>query len=139
MRGRVLVTGLLVAAIALGACGGDDDSADLKARGPNPTGADPGPNPTSSDPGPNPTGGGPITVDGTLQITARCVTLQRAKGSLDLHLDGYSTKGKGLADDTGTVVAHDGDHIALAGHERTATGDCGRRFDVDNLVTVLPR
>ena len=136
---RVVVLALVFGLALFGACGDDDDGSAPDARGPNPTGPDPGPNPTADDPGPNPTAGGPVTVDGTLQITAKCLTMQQPQGSLDLRFDRWSTKGKSLADDTGTVVAHDGDHIAVAGHERSATGDCGTRFDVENLVTVLPR
>ena len=138
---RVALVAVLLVLLVAGAaaCGGDDDRAAPAARGPNPTGHDPGPNPTTFDPGPNPTGGGPTTVDGTLRITAQCLTLQRPSGALDLRFDGYARKGTGLADDTGTVLAHDGDRIAVAGHRRRAKDACGTRFDVDNLVTVLPR
>jgi hypothetical protein len=127
---------VLAFALTLAACGGDDD--DAAQLGPNPTSSDPGPNPTTYDPGPNNTSEGPVTVDGTLQITARCLTLQRADGPLDLRFDGYSLKDGALADDTGTVVAHNGDHIAVAGKQAKDKGECGTRFDVANLVTVLP-
>jgi hypothetical protein len=136
MRISALVVCALV--LVLGACGASKHDTTPGALGPNPTSSDPGPNSTAVDPGPNPTGGGPLTEDGTLQITARCLTLQRAKGPLDLRFHGYSVKGKGLADDTGTVLAHDGDHIAVAGREEKAKGPCGTRFDVESLVTVLP-
>ncbi|MDQ1521216.1 MAG: hypothetical protein QOI55_2289 [Actinomycetota bacterium] len=140
MRIRALpVLVFVVCVLVLGACGGGADSTAPTARGPNPTSSDPGPNPTTFDPGPNPTGGGPVTESGTLQITAKCLTLQRAKGPLDLRFHGYQVKSKGLADDTGTVLAHDGDHIAVAGHEGKAKGPCGTSFDVESLVTVLPQ
>lgn len=132
------VATVLCLTLALAACGGDDDSAG-KGLGPNPTSSDPGPNPTGNDPGPNNTSNGPVTVDGTLQITARCLTLERSGGPLDLRFDGYSVKQNALADDTGTVVAHNGDHIAVAGKQATEKGECGTRFDVANLVTVLPQ
>ncbi len=124
-------------AVALGGCGGS--SHPPKSLGPNPTSSDPGPNTTTFDPGPNPTGNGPVTIEGTLQITPTCLSLQRAGGKLDLHFSGYTKQGTTLIDDTKTAVAKNGDDIAVAGHPQTTKNACGTRFDVDNLVTVLPK
>ncbi|MCU1430869.1 MAG: hypothetical protein JWL83_4869 [Actinomycetia bacterium] len=134
-RGR-FVTLALCCALALGACGSSHPN---KALGPNPTVSDPGPNSTLSDPGPNPTDNGPVTIEGTLTIKGKCLELQHAGGPLDLRFNGYSAKGTTLIDDTKTAVAKSGDHIAVAGKASTQKSACGTRFDVDNLVTVLPR
>jgi hypothetical protein len=138
VRARAVAVGLVaVSLLAVGACGGDDDDAP-EPRGPNPTSSDPGPNPTGSDPGPNPTDEGPVTIDGTLQVTAECVTLQRPDGPRDLRLDGYEAKGDTLVGDDGNVAARSGQRIVVAGNETDETGPCGRRFDDAGLVTVLP-
>jgi hypothetical protein len=141
VRSRVslLVAVALVAALALSACGGDDDSATPKAKGPNPTTSDPGPNPTSFDPGPNPTANGPVTREGTLLITPGCLALVQGKSRFDLRFTDYEAKGTSLIDDTGTAIAKAGDHIAVAGHPATTTNKCGTRFNVESLVTVLPK
>jgi hypothetical protein len=131
----MLIVGLCVAT----GCSGDDDSNNGQGLGPNPTSSDPGPNSTTFDPGPNPTTGGPQTLDGTLQVASRCLTLQRPQGPLDLRFRGYEAKADTLIDDTGTAIAHNGDRIAVAGHEREAKGACGTRFDVESLVTVVPK
>jgi hypothetical protein len=136
----LLVAIALVGALALSACGGDDDSASPEAKGPNPTASDPGPNPTTFDPGPNPTGNGPVTREGTLLITPNCLTLVVGKTRLDLRFTSdYEAKGAGLVDDTGTAIAHAGDHIAVAGHPASGANTCGTRFDVESLVTVIPK
>ena len=141
MRVRALAVCVAICVLSLGACGGDDDSSGTSpdARGPNPTASDPGPNSTSVDPGPNPTTNGPVTLDGTLQITTNCLTLQRTEGPLDLRFADYQAKGQSLVDDAGTAIAHSGDHIAVAGHQAKDKGACGTRFDVESLVTVLPK
>jgi hypothetical protein len=139
LRTRALLGALLAAVVVTGGCGGDDDSTAVSGLGPNSTSFDPGPNSTSFDPGPNPTDEGPRTVDGTLQITGECLTLQRADGNLDLRFDGYEANGDALADDTGTVIARNGDTILVAGHPADETGPCGRRFDVDSFVSVIAK
>jgi hypothetical protein len=138
-RASALVALALVAALALSACGGDDDRATPKAKGPNPTSSDPGPNPTSFDPGPNPTANGPVTLEGTLLITPGCLALVKGTSRLDLRFADYEAKGTSLIDDTGTAIAKAGDHIAVAGHRGSGTNTCGTRFDVESLVTVLPK
>jgi hypothetical protein len=137
-RASVLVAVALVAALASSACGGDDNGATPKAKGPNPTSSDPGPNPTSFDPGPNPTANGPVTREGTLLITPGCLALVLSKAKLDLRFTDYRAKGASLIDDTGTAIARAGDHIAVAGHPGGGTNKCGTRFNVESLVTVLP-
>jgi len=137
-RGRLLLVACVVAGMAvIGACGGDEDDGE-EPLGPNSTSSDPGPNPTTDDPGPNPTDTGPVTLDGTLQITEQCLTLQRPQGPLDLRFTDYEADGTNLVDDTGTAIAKTGDHIAVAGHQQDDQGACGTRFDVESLVTVLP-
>jgi hypothetical protein len=135
-RLRPLFAAVALAVVAT-ACGGGNSTP--KALGPNPTSSDPGPNSTSVDPGPNPTTNGPTTVEGTLGISGNCIVLQRAGGALDLHFEGYTTRGTSLVDDTNTVVANRGDQIAVAGHSRGTKTACGTRFDVANLVTVVPK
>jgi hypothetical protein len=140
MRTHPLAWSVVVAVLLLGACGGGDDATKApEALGPNSTAVDPGPNSTTFDPGPNNTSGGPNTLDGTLQVTARCLTLQRPQGPLDLRFTDYKAKGDSLVDDAGTAIAHNGDHLAVAGHQRVDKGACGTRFDVESLVTVLPK
>jgi hypothetical protein len=139
-RVSLLVVIALAGALVSSACGGDDDSANPRAKGPNSTASDPGPNPTTFDPGPNPTGNGPVTREGTLLITPDCLTLVVGKTKLDLRFTSdYQAKGAGLVDDTGTAIAHAGDHIAVAGHPEAGTNTCGARFDVESLVTVIPK
>jgi hypothetical protein len=139
-RASALAAIVLVAALASGACGGGDDSTTPEAKGPNPTSSDPGPNPTSFDPGPNPTDNGPVTREGTLLITPGCLTLVVGKARLDLRFTSdYEAKGTGLVDDTGTAIAKAGDHIAVAGHPKSGKNTCGTRFDVESLVTVVPK
>jgi hypothetical protein len=138
LRTRAALLAVFVTLTVAGACGGDDDTT-ATGLGPNSTLNDPGPNSTTFDPGPNSTDQGPQTIDGTLQISGNCLTLQRDDGPLDLRFVGYEAKGESLADDTGTVIAHSGDTIAVAGHPGDGTGPCGKRFDVDSLVTVIPK
>jgi hypothetical protein len=139
-RGFALAAFVLVALLVVGACGGDDDSSTPAAKGPNPTSSDPGPNPTSFDPGPNPTNNGPVTREGTLVITPGCLTLVNGTTRLDLRFPSdYAAKGTGLIDDTGSAIAHRGDHIAVAGHPASGTNTCGTRFNVESLVTVVPK
>jgi hypothetical protein len=128
----------LVLALVLGACGSSSSNA-TKGLGPNPTGPNPGPNSTTFDPGPNPTTGGPVTVEGTVLLTPRCFTLQRPQGALDLHFSGYTNQSGALVDDTHTTVAHTGDTIAVSGQPGHTKNACGTRFDVANLVTVIPK
>jgi len=126
-------------ALLLGACGSSGSNAPTKGLGPNPTGANPGPNPSTYDPGPNPTTGGPVTVEGTLQLTPHCFTLVRPPGRLDLRFTGYTNQGGALVDDTHTTVAQNGDLIAVSGHPARTKDACGTRFDVATLVTVIPK
>jgi hypothetical protein len=140
MRTPPLACSVAVFVLVLGACGGGDSAnKSPHALGPNPTASDPGPNSTVFDPGPNNTSNGPDTLDGTLQVTTRCLTLQRPQGPLDLRFTDYKAKGQSLVDTAGTAIAHNGDHLAVAGHQRAAKGACGTRFDVESLVTVLPK
>src|SRR5690348_354713 len=103
---RLVIVAVVVAVLALGACGSSSHDSAPKGVGPNSTSFDPGPNSTQFDPGPNPTDNGPQTVDGTLHMTAKCFTLQRPDGPLDLRFQGYTNNGGALADDTHTTVAH---------------------------------
>jgi hypothetical protein len=134
---RAVLASVVACALVLGACGGDDDDAP-EPLGPNSTASDPGPNSTDFDPGPNSTGNGPRTIDGTLEISAACLTLQRDDGPLDLQFQDYTAKGTELVDADGVAIAKHGDRIAVAGFEQDAQGACGKRFDVDSLVTVIP-
>jgi hypothetical protein len=129
---------VVAGALLVGSCGSSTHA--TKGLGPNPTSSDPGPNTSTFNPGPNPTTGGPVTLEGTLQLTPRCMTLQLPAGPLDLHfVQAYTKQGSTLYDDTGHVIAHDGDHIAVAGHPTAQKDACGTRFNVDTLVTVLPK
>jgi hypothetical protein len=141
LPGRLVFAGLcvMIGTSVLAGCGGDDGDDEPAPLGPNPTSSDPGPNSTSFDPGPNPTDSGPVTLDGTLQVTDTCLTLQRPQGPLDLRFTDYEAVGTNLVDDSGTAIAKNGDHIAVAGHQQDEQGACGTRFDVESLVTVLPR
>jgi hypothetical protein len=132
---------ILVFAVALGACGGGGgNDNNPKALGPNPTSSDPGPNPTTYDPGPNNTSNGPVTIEGTLQVTPTCLTLRRPQGPLDLRFRDYKANGTTLvASAGGAPIAHSGDTLAVAGHVADTKNGCGTRFDVDSLVTVLPK
>jgi hypothetical protein len=135
-RGMCAVVAL---ALMLGACGSSNSTSPTKGLGPNPTGPNPGPNTSTYNPGPNPTTGGPVTVEGTLQLTPHCFTLVRPQGRLALHFSGYTNRAGALVDDTHTTVAHSGDQIAVSGHPAPTKNACGSRFDVANLVTVIPR
>jgi hypothetical protein len=134
-----IVAAVVVLACVLGACGSSSGNSPTKGLGPNPTGSNPGPNTSTYDPGPNSTSGGPVTVEGTLQLTPRCFTLQRPQGRLDLHFTGYTKQAGALVDDTHTTVAHNGDQIAVSGHPARTKNACGTRFDVASLVTVIPK
>ena len=142
LRWRPVTLLALVALLVLvaAACGGDDDDGagtTTKGLGPNPTSFDPGPNSTTFDPGPNSTANGPPTVDGRLKITVECLTLTRPQGNLALRFTDYRAKGGALVDDQGTPIARDGSHIAVTGFERGGSNACGKRFDVQSLVTVF--
>jgi len=142
----VLVVALLV--VALSACSGSGSGRRGSATtdpGPNPTSSDPGPNPTSSDPGPNTTTNGPFTEAGTLRLGSPlgCITLEQGSTRLDLHVSGYelgTSDGHpalvGTAD--GRAIATSGDRFIVTGYPRAATGRCGERFDVENVVNVAP-
>jgi hypothetical protein len=137
MLALIVVCTLAFVAAACG--GGSSDDTNPKPLGPNPTSTDPGPNPTNYDPGPNNTTNGPVTLDGTLQVTPQCLTLQRPQGPLDLHFTNYKGQGTNLVDMSGHAIASNGDEIAVAGHVANAHNACGERFNVDSLVTVIPK
>lgn len=106
---------------------------------------DPGPHPTSFDPGPNDTSGGPRTVRGTLALdtATTCISIDSDAGRLDLRFTqgDYSLGNNGepaLVDAEGSPIAHAGDTLFVAGFDSGAPGDCGTRFDVESLVSVLP-
>jgi hypothetical protein len=137
----VALLALLVVLVVVGAaCGGDDDdsTSPTKGLGPNPTTFDPGPNSTTFDPGPNSTANGPPTIDGRLKITGECLTLTRPQGNLDLRFTDYQAKDGALVDDRGTPIARNNSHIAVTGFEGSGQNACGKRFDVQSLVTVFP-
>lgn len=113
--------------------------------GPNPTTFDPGPNPTTFDPGPNETSGGPQTVRGILVLDSAttCIAIDSDAGRLDLRFaqGDYAFGNDGapaLVDGDGIAIAHSGDTVFVAGFNAGTPGDCGGRFDVGSLVSVLP-
>src|SRR5581483_8728425 len=79
-RGARAVALAVLVACMLGACGSSHGSSSSTTGGPNPSGPNPGPNTSTFNPGPNPTSNGPVTIEGTLQVTPQCLTLQRPQG-----------------------------------------------------------
>jgi hypothetical protein len=61
----------------------------------------------------------------------------------DLRLHGYEVKrladGRAIVGSEGTPLARDGDTLYVAGYDLDRKTACGEAFDVESLVSALPR
>ena len=135
---------LAVCVMLLAGCHG---SSTPHASGPKSTAVNPGPNTTVTDPGPNNTASGPQTLQGTLTGKPGCFELDgnAAHQAKTRYQVAFATetvrRGKGTvvlsgSDGRRTVGPHD--TIYVAGYPASGTGPCGRRFNVDKIVAVIP-
>ncbi|HEX4491441.1 MAG TPA: hypothetical protein VH914_09580 [Acidimicrobiia bacterium] len=136
--------GLVLAVLLLAACHG---SSTPHASGPKSTAVNPGPNSTVSDPGPNNTASGPQTLQGTLVARDGCFELDgnaahQPKTHYELtFVDVVVQRGTDkvvIEDSDGKRTVGPRDTVYVAGHPASGRGPCGRNFNVDKVVAVIP-